>query len=66
LTDRALASLETIIRGAVDDVYAELNRANDRTRIARISSFVGVAEIRADPEMGDRGNERDSVRCLQV
>src|ERR1041385_8153125 len=48
--DRTFAALETIVRGSVDDVRAELNRTYDGVRVVRVSGFVGIAEIRADAD----------------
>src|SRR5262249_111076 len=49
--DRAFASLKTIIRGAVDDVRAELDCAYAGVRVVRISGLVRMARVGGD---GDR------------
>ena len=48
--NRSFASLKAIIRGRVDYVRAQLDRAHDRFGVAPIGFLVGVSEIGADTD----------------
>src|SRR5215217_4301392 len=48
--DGTFTSLKTIICSAVDNVYAELNGANDGVGVVCISRIVCISEIRADAD----------------
>src|SRR6185437_10123570 len=51
-TNRPLASLKSIIGGRIDDVDAQLNGSRHCFRIAAISVFIRLAEIRPDADRG--------------
>src|SRR5215204_5723595 len=51
--DGALAALEAVVGGGVDDVDAQLDGARDGVRIGAVGLLVRAAEVRADPDRGE-------------